>query len=57
MVGISHLVGCPMVFNLLCHLIWQARLLKVMKKAQFKVFLNVCVLFPKFLDRLKNGLY
>ena len=40
-----------MISNLLCHLSPQADVLKLTKKAQIKVFLDVWVVFPKFLGK------
>ena len=51
---VSHLVACPMVFNLFCYLSQQVDMLKLMRKAQFKVFLYYWSLFPMFLGRLRG---
>ena len=50
---VSHLVACPMVFNLF-YLSQQVDMLKLMRKAQFKVFLDYWSLFPMFLGRLRG---
>ena len=52
MIRVWHIFAYPGVFLLLCDLGRQAGVLKLVKKAQFLVFLVVCVLFPKFLARL-----
>ena len=52
MIRLWHIFAYPVVLILLCNLGWQAGMLKLMKKAQFLVFLVVSVLFPKFLARL-----
>ena len=38
-IRVSLIVACPMGFNLLCHLIRQVRVLKLMKKLKFKYFI------------------
>ena len=52
MIRVWHIFAYPGVFLLLCDLGQQAGVLKLLKKAQFLVFLSVSVLFPKFLARL-----
>ena len=52
MIRVWHIFAYPGAFLLLCDLDRQAGVLKLVKKAQFLVFLVVYVLFPKFLARL-----
>ena len=56
-IKVLYAVVCPTGFNLLCDRGQQRGVLKLMKNDHFLVFLAVLVLFPKFLRRLKSGLY
>ena len=47
-IRLSHLVACPMVFNLLCHLSWQAGMLKLTKMLNFKCFYTFGLFSPSF---------
>ena len=57
MMRVLHAAAWPFVFILLCDLNRQSGVLRLMKNAQFLVFLAVRVIFPKFLGRLRRGLY
>ena len=41
MIGVLHLVACPMVFNLLCGRVHQGGMLKLVKNDYFLVFLTI----------------
>ena len=55
--GMSHVVACPLVFILFCDQVWKGEVFKVMKSDNFSVFLAVWDVFPKFFNRLRSGLY
>ena len=57
MIGVLHLVACPMVFNLLCDRVHQGGMLKLVKNDYFLVFLTIWVNSPKFLGSLWSSLY
>ena len=53
MINVSNLVACPVVFILLCGLQGNVDVLKITKNTQF---LDVWVIFPKFMGRLRSDL-
>ena len=55
--GMSHVVACPLVFILFCDQVWKGEVFKVMKSDNFSVFLAVWDVFPKFFNRLRSGLH
>ena len=57
MIRALHVFLFPVVFILLCDIGRQAGVIKFIKNAQFLVLLAVWVLFPKFLGRVRSGLY
>ena len=52
----AHVVVSPIVFNLLCDLGRQEGVPKFMKNDRSKVFLAICVLFPKGSWQVKKWL-
>ena len=57
MIRVPQVVGCRIGFHLLFDRCQQGGVLKRTKTDHFQVFLTVWVLFPKFLGRLKSGLW
>ena len=57
MIRVPQVVGCRIGFHLLFDRCQQGGVLKRTKNDHFQVFLTVWVLFPKFLGRLKSGLW
>ena len=53
MIRVSHVVACPMNFDLLCDQGQQEGVFKIMKNDQ----LAALVIFPKFLGRLRSSFY
>ena len=56
-IRVLHLIAPPIIFILFYERSWQGRVLKVMEKDDFLVFLAVWIIFPKFLGSLMNDLY
>ena len=50
-IGVSHVVACPIVFLLCYERGWQGGKFKVMKNDHFLMILAVWFLFPNFLGR------
>ena len=56
-IRVSHLVTCPVVFILFNDWGWHGGVTKIVKKDHFLVLIVVWVPVPKFLAKLKSGLY
>ena len=57
MIRVLYVVICPNYSKLLCDRNQQGEIMyKCMKNDHFLVFLAACVLFPRFLGRLRSGL-
>ena len=56
MIRVSHVIACPIDFDLLCERGEQGGMLKTKKKDQFQVFSVVRVLFLMFWVRLMGGI-
>ena len=56
LIRVSHAVACPKVYCLFFEWGWQGGVFIVMENGHFLVFLEVLIIFPKFLVRLRNAL-
>ena len=56
-IRLPQVVLCTIVFTLFYERDWQEGVFKVIKNDHLLVFLAVWCLIPKFLRRLRNGLY
>ena len=57
MIRVSDVVVFPMNVNLLCDLVQQGAVLKLLKKYHFLIFVDVWFSFLNYLGRLRTSLY